>query len=114
MGKLHREKVISARQKVAGPAPSPPPFEDHGIRKYKDADYAEKIEMDNYKHQIDKVRRATAAEREKQRKYEGASKAADEMIAKTKKRIAKEDAEAAEKKRREKARKAWLESWNSI
>lgn len=41
MGKLHRNKVISARQKVAPPAPAVPPFENHGIKKYKDADYAE-------------------------------------------------------------------------
>ena len=83
LGKLHKNAVISARQKVKPADPSPPPFEDHGIKKYKSRDYAEKIELENYQHQIDKVKRAISAEKAKQKKYEDASKAADEIIKKT-------------------------------
>ena len=83
LGKLHKNAVISARQKVKSADPSPPPYIDHGIKKYKSRDYAEKIELENYAHQIDKTKRAIADARAKQSKYEGASKAVDDIIKKT-------------------------------
>ena len=55
-----------------------------------------------YTDRVDKLKRALKGEQEKQTKLEAASKTADDLIVKESERIAKEDKEIAEKKRKEK------------
>lgn len=65
VGKLQHAKRIGARTKLAPPAPDVPAFIEHGIYKYKDADYAGRIEEEMYNHRIKATQRAIKDSRDK-------------------------------------------------
>ena len=103
INKIQEKRQIGTRMKQVPGAPYK--YFDHTIRKYKDEDYAQEIEMQNYEHRLEKLQKKLKTESAKAPEYEGAKRAADKLIVKEKERIAKEDA-AILKAKKEKERRS--------
>jgi hypothetical protein len=104
--KIQNKRQIGTRLKqVPGP---PYKYYDGTVRKYKDEDYAQEIEMANYEHRLENINKKIKGEKAKEPAYAGASRAADKLIVKEKERIAKEDKELAAKKAHEKKMREWM------